>query len=567
MDNQKKIKNTIFITSLFFILFYSVSIKTANAVDINFNIDKNFDAGARSKIPATLVKTTPNLYFYIEESWWNSQVLARQNEILTYLDVLSSEFDSKIYPTLTSVFGSEWKPGVDGDSKITILFHSMKDGAAGYFRSADEYIKLQEPSSNEKEMLYIALSHIDNPQLKVFLAHEFVHLITFNQKDRIQGVQEEIWFNEARADYASTILGYDKSFEGSNLQRRVKDFLQNPQDSLTEWQETKYDYAVVSLFMHYLADHYSISVLTDSLKLKSIGIKSINETLLKIGIKEDFGQIFVNWTIATTINNCLDDLKYCYLNQNLKNLRINPILNFLPVTGNSSLSVTNITKNWSGNWQKIIGGNGDLKLEFSSLTGLSFQVPYIVFDKNNNYSVNFLQLGENQKGEISIKDFGNKYNSLIIIPSLQTKISGFNGLEFTYPYSFKVSVTGATVEENQVLIQRLLDQIESLKKQIVAIQSGNNSLNNALCSKLNNNLYFGIINKSEVMCLQSFLKSQGVEIYPEALVTGNFAALTKSAVIRFQEKYKNEILTPLGLSKGTGFVGDLTRVKINRLLK
>ena len=124
-----------------------------------------------------------------------------------------------------------------------------------------------------------------------------------------------------------------------------------------------------------------------------------------------------------------------------------------------------------------------------------------------------------------------------------------------------------TVEENQVLIQRLLDQIESLKKQIVAIQSGNNSLNNALCSKLNNNLYFGIINKSEVMCLQSFLKSQGVEIYPEALVTGNFAALTKSAVIRFQEKYKNEILTPLGLSKGTGFVGDLTRVKINRLLK
>jgi len=66
--------------------------------------------------------------------------------------------------------------------------------------------------------------------------------------------------------------------------------------------------------------------------------------------------------------------------------------------------------------------------------------------------------------------------------------------------------------------------------------------------------------------LQEFLKSQESDIYPEGLVTGNFLQLTQSAVIRFQEKYANEILKPLGLERGTGFLGAMTRAKINEIL-
>jgi len=73
-------------------------------------------------------------------------------------------------------------------------------------------------------------------------------------------------------------------------------------------------------------------------------------------------------------------------------------------------------------------------------------------------------------------------------------------------------------------------------------------------------------NNTEVRCLQEFLKSQGQSIYPEGLITGNFFSLTKQAVIRFQEKYADEILAPLGLRQGTGFVGPSTRQKINQLL-
>ena len=110
-----------------------------------------------------------------------------------------------------------------------------------------------------------------------------------------------------------------------------------------------------------------------------------------------------------------------------------------------------------------------------------------------------------------------------------------------------------------------MEQIESLKSQIAAL-SANQTGGNNLCRQINSNLYFGLSNNNEVRCLQQFLKNQSSDVYPEGLVTGNFGILTKQAVIRFQEKYRSDILIPVGLLNGTGFMGPLTRNTINKLL-
>jgi peptidoglycan hydrolase-like protein with peptidoglycan-binding domain len=66
--------------------------------------------------------------------------------------------------------------------------------------------------------------------------------------------------------------------------------------------------------------------------------------------------------------------------------------------------------------------------------------------------------------------------------------------------------------------------------------------------------------------LQERLKSLGASIYSGA-VTGRFSRETQAAVIRFQEKYAAEILAPLGLKTGTGYVGQSTKNKLNRLFE
>jgi len=108
-------------------------------------------------------------------------------------------------------------------------------------------------------------------------------------------------------------------------------------------------------------------------------------------------------------------------------------------------------------------------------------------------------------------------------------------------------------------IEELLNQLREQLQKLIASEE-------ISCQKFEENLFYGLRNDNRVRCLQEFLKSQGAEIYPEGLVTGNFLSLTKAAVIRFQEKYASEILAPWEIEKGTGFVGETTRAKINELL-
>lgn len=80
----------------------------------------------------------------------------------------------------------------------------------------------------------------------------------------------------------------------------------------------------------------------------------------------------------------------------------------------------------------------------------------------------------------------------------------------------------------------------------------------------------GLRGGRDVLSLQFALHQNGVYPPPgkdlaECSITGNFGPCTEAAVSAFQEKYADEILTPVGLPRGTGYAGPATLRKLNEL--
>ena len=92
------------------------------------------------------------------------------------------------------------------------------------------------------------------------------------------------------------------------------------------------------------------------------------------------------------------------------------------------------------------------------------------------------------------------------------------------------------------------------------------------CAVVSRNLWVGI-SGSDVKILQEVLnrdnRTRLAIVGPGS--PGNetmyFGPVTKAAVIKFQEIYKSEVLTPVGLASGSGYVGTFTRAKILTLCK
>ena len=126
-------------------------------------------------------------------------------------------------------------------------------------------------------------------------------------------------------------------------------------------------------------------------------------------------------------------------------------------------------------------------------------------------------------------------------------------------------VSAATTAEIQAQINALMLQIKQLQEQLAQMQTQPV----AWCHDFNVNLKIGD-RSAEVDALHIALQKSGFSIDAHELAghvadNGDFGELTASAVTGFQQKYKDEILTPWGLQYGTGFVGKTTRAKLNKL--
>ncbi len=232
-------------------------------------------------IQATLEAVTPHAYWYVEEG-----VGFSEEDLLSAARV----FEEEIYPRVTSDFGSEWSPGIDADTRITIL-HVRLQGLAGYFSSVDEYPASAHPFSNEREMIYLDGDErfLGSSMYLSVLAHELQHLFQWNADPT-----EEAWVAEGLAELAAYKAGYQPL--------SLRAFLANPTTSLVNWPAEPQPayYGADYLFFRYLYEHFGSPLPLSQEPLD--GVAGIDSYLAAIGSGRTFRDVFRDWTVANLLD-------------------------------------------------------------------------------------------------------------------------------------------------------------------------------------------------------------------------------------------------------------------------
>lgn len=147
-----------------------------------------------------------------------------------------------------------------------------------------------------------------------------------------------------------------------------------------------------------------------------------------------------------------------------------------------------------------------------------------------------------------------KQGKILIVCTLLLMLGGVFG--------FAQNANAQTVGDLQAQIQALLAQVQQLQMQLAQLQGTETT---AWCHTFDTNITIGD-SGWEVEALQNALYKEGFGVGRQSQdFFGKFGSFTVSDVIAFQEKYKEEILTPLRLERGTGLVGSATRAKLNKL--
>ncbi|MDF1497845.1 MAG: hypothetical protein P1P85_00605, partial [Patescibacteria group bacterium] len=474
MKNEKHIKIKKITASkmmLFFCIFFlfslSINIQTSKAVGFNENdifvVDLSYDKTERQQIHATLKKISSYAYFYVEDDYYNNLPSNLRAKLESDIYILAKSFDDTIYPNIKKTYGTEWTPGIDNDSKITILLTETKENVGGYFNPNDEYKKerITNEKSNEKEMIYLNITFIGNDRIKSFLAHEFQHMITWYHKTKLKNITEEIWLNEARSEYASTAIGYDDNYSGSNLKARISNFKTNPTDSLTEWQNKIYDYSSVNLFSQYLSDQFGNEIFKRMIENDASGIESIDKSISDLGYKDQtFKTTFVNWTITNYLNGVSPLLKnkYNYKNISFENFHIIPNNNF-ELNIKEPIFIKNSIKDWSSEYYKFNfinnANNSKIRISFKGQNSGNFTVPYIILRKDNIYEINELNLNTSQDSIIYIPNYNKDILSITIIPTSHKKTSNFGSDIDKYDFSFSIDIIKSIIYKENSLLRSL----------------------------------------------------------------------------------------------------------------
>ncbi|MDO8486260.1 MAG: fibronectin type III domain-containing protein [Candidatus Staskawiczbacteria bacterium] len=137
----------------------------------------------------------------------------------------------------------------------------------------------------------------------------------------------------------------------------------------------------------------------------------------------------------------------------------------------------------------------------------------------------------------------------------------FNVFSFLFvPMGPAVNAQTMASTETQILIAQLTKQIAQLQVQMIQLQDQQGTW----CHTFNTDLKIGD-SRTEISSLALALEKENIYVRQGENLPDVFDQTIFSKVITFQEKYASEILTPYRLVRGTGYVGNFTRIKLNKI--
>lgn len=340
------------------VMFVAVPASSQAALgdSVQLFVNPAYDQIGRSQLAATLRVQGERAALYVDDRFWNNLLPAERTLFETNAQRFMAEFDARIYPLETSVWGSEPNPGIDNDPRVVILAESLLPGYGGYFDGMHQFPTAQAPNSNRREMIFISADALAVGNARTYAAHEFQHLISFNQKEERQNVSEEVWLNELRSEYSTSLVGYNRPLAESNLFRRLIAFTKNPHDDLLKWNNTPSDYGGAMLLAEYLAGRYGQAVLADTLKAGTIGVASLDAWLAAHGRPGRFGLVVNDWAVANLVNKP-GDARHGYVNPDLAGLKISPDSrqNLRP---GEPVRIRVSQKPWESSWHEFVFPDG-----------------------------------------------------------------------------------------------------------------------------------------------------------------------------------------------------------------
>ena len=240
------------------------------------------------------------------------------------LATLAREFDDPIHPTVTDVFGGE--SDLDGNERVVILFTPVvnrltergSDGFIGGFFYGVDLLPDRE-GSNGGEIFYALVPDPDgefgDPRSRLqvltrvpsILAHEFQHMVHFNQRILIRGAErtDALWLSEGLATMAEELVGEAHADRGnadraelfrSGNRVRAERFLAEPAATslvVTAGSGSLAERGAGWLFMEYVRGWWGDGVLGELTRTTRTGTRNVEAVA-----GEPWADLLEPWTAA-----------------------------------------------------------------------------------------------------------------------------------------------------------------------------------------------------------------------------------------------------------------------------